>query len=190
MGRVPPPGAASAPTADRETPVLASDLLHDAIGRLPALVQRTAAGLGPDELAHRPTPRANSIAWLLWHLTRVQDHHVAEILGEDQVWAAGEWPDAFGLPADPTDTGYGHTPEQVAAVRVDGPEPLVGYHRAVTDRTIAYLSSRAEGDLDRIIDRSYDPPVSVGVRLTSVVGDSLQHVGQAAYVRGLLAAGR
>ena len=164
----------------------AHDVLHEAIGRIPPLVRRTAEGLDGDELAHRPTPHANSVAWLLWHLSRVQDAHVAEILGEDQVWVGGTWPGAFGLPADPRDTGYGHSPEQVAGVRPSGPEPIIGYHDAVSARTLAYLSSHAEGDLDRIVDRSYDPPVSVGVRLTSVVADSLQHVGQAAYLRGLI----
>jgi len=166
--------------------VQATDVLQDAIGRIRTLVRSAAKGLGPDALAFRPAPEANSIAWLLWHLTRVQDSHLAEIIGEEQVWASGRWAADLDRPADPSDTGYGHTSEEVAAVRPGRPDPLVAYHEAVAERTLAWLASAADADLERIIDRSYDPPVSVGVRVTSVVSDNLQHVGQAQYLRGIV----
>ena len=164
----------------------ATDVLQDAIGRIRTLVRSAARDLGPDALAYRPAPEANSIAWLLWHLTRVQDSHLAEIIGDDQVWASGAWAGDLDRSPDPSDTGYGHTPDEVATVRPGGPDGLVAYHEAVAARTLAWLASVSEGELERIIDRSYDPPVSVGVRVTSVVSDNLQHAGQAHYLRGIV----
>lgn len=164
-----------------------NDLLLESYGRIPPLVQAAVEGLTAEELAHRPTPDANSIGWLTWHLTRVQDHHLAELLDQEQVWTTSDWPARFGLEPDPEDHGYGHTPEQVAAVRPDGPDAVTGYHDAVWSRTRAYLSTLAPADLDDVVDERWDPPVTRGVRLVSVVDDCAQHVGQAAYVRGLLA---
>ncbi len=162
-----------------------SDVLTDAYGRIQGLVHRISDGLDPDELAHRPDSHANSIGWLLWHLTRVQDDHVSEIAGHDQLWVADGWAARFGMEPDPSNTGYGHTSEQVGALRTDA-ATLQEYHDAVHARTVAYLETIDPAELDRIIDYSWDPPVSVGVRLVSVIGDDLQHAGQAAYVRGML----
>lgn len=161
------------------------DVYLDAYGRIRDLVHRISKDLDPETLAYRPDPDANSIGWLLWHLTRVQDDHVSEIAGRDQVWVSADWPARFGLEADPSDTGYGHTSAQVAAVRPDGPSAITGYHDEVYAATEAYLQTVDGAELDRIIDYSWDPPVSVGVRLVSVVDDSYQHTGQAAYVRGM-----
>lgn len=163
-----------------------SELLQELYGRIPPLVEKAVEDLDAATLAGAPAPGANTIAWLCWHLTRVQDHHVAELLGEDQLWASGPWAERMGLAADPDDTGYGHEPEQVAAVRPDRPEVLVEYHRAVAARTEAYLRTLGPDDLDRVVDDSWDPPVTLGVRLVSVADDSLQHAGQAAYARGLV----
>lgn len=142
-------------------------------------------GLTEEQLAHRPAPDANSIAWLVWHLTRVQDSHVAPLAGTDEVWVRDGWADRFGLDLDPTDHGYGHTSEQVAKVRASA-DLLAGYLRATHEATVAYLRTVSEADLDDIVDESWDPPVTRGVRLVSVVDDDAQHVGQAAYLRGLL----
>ena len=162
------------------------EVLAEAFGRIRELVERSVVGLDAEALAYRPEADANSIGWLVWHLTRIQDDHVAEIAGRDQVWMAENWADRFGLPADSKETGYGHTSEQVAALRPEGPGLLAGYHTAAADRTLEYLETVDTPELNRIIDRSYDPPVSVGVRLVSVISDNLQHAGQALYVRGVL----
>jgi hypothetical protein len=116
----------------------------------------------------------------------VQDHHVSEILDVDQIWLGGEWAAQFGLDPDPSNTGYGHAPEEVAAVRPQRPESLLEYLEAVDARTRTMLEKLVPGDLDRIVDRRWDPPVTLGVRLVSIADDCLQHAGQAAYVRGLL----
>lgn len=161
-------------------------LLLELYGRIPPLVDEAVTGLDPSQLVASPEPGANTIGWLVWHLTRVQDHHVAEILDAPQIWSDGEWAGRFGLEPDPADTGYGHSPDDVAAVRPQGPDALVQYLDAVDRRTRAMLEELSPGDLDRIVDRRWDPPVTLGVRLISIADDCLQHAGQAAYVRGLL----
>lgn len=163
-----------------------TDVLADAYGRIRHLVHQSVEGLDGEALAFRPEANANSIAWLLWHLTRVQDDHVSEIAGREQAWVSDGWAAEFGMPTDPSNTGYGHSSEEVARVRPEGPDGLLAYHDAVSDRTKEYLATIDADELDRIIDRSYDPPVSVGVRLVSVISDNLQHAGQARYVQGIV----
>ncbi len=163
-----------------------AELLADAFGRIPEIVHRVVTGLTPEQLAYRVDPEANSIAWLVWHLTRIQDDHVADVAQVEQVWTAQGWADRFGLPFDPRDTGYGHRSSDIAAVQVASGDLLAGYHDAVHQQTIGYVERLADADLDRIVDRSWDPPVTLGVRLVSVIADDLQHAGQAAFVRGVL----
>jgi hypothetical protein len=165
-----------------------SALLMELYERIPPLARHAVSGVDPDRLVEAPTPGANTIAWLVWHLARVQDHHVAEVLGTAQIWSEGEWAHRFGLDPDPSNTGYGHAAEDVAAVRPDGPDALLEYLDAVDRRTRTVLKRLTPEDLDRIVDRRWDPPVTLGVRLVSVADDCLQHAGQAAYVRGLIGA--
>jgi uncharacterized damage-inducible protein DinB len=166
--------------------VRANEVLLDLFGRLPRLVRSVVRDLSPDQLAYAPREGANTVAWLVWHLTRIQDDHVADVQGSEQVWADGDWASRFGLPQGTLDTGYGYTPEQVATVRPESWGTLVEYYDAVHARTIAYLEQLTDDDLDRVVDDSWDPPVTLGVRLVSVADDDAQHVGQAAYLRGLL----
>ena len=163
-----------------------AEILTDAFGRIRELVEMSTRDLSPDDLAYRPDPDANSIAWLTWHLTRVQDDHVSELAGRPQAWVADGWADRFELPFDVSATGYGHSSEEVAAVRPASPDLIVGYHEATWANTISYLEGMDSAELDRVIDRSWDPPVTVGVRLVSVISDNIQHAGQARYVRGML----
>ncbi len=164
----------------------AIDVLLDAFGRLPESVTAAVDGLDAERLRQAPGPGANPIGWLVWHLTRVQDSHVAELAGQPQVWESDEVARRFGLPPDPANSGYGHGPAEVAAVRPESAQALLDYYAAVHARTIDLVRGLAPDDLDRIVDTSWDPPVTLGVRLVSVLDDDTQHVGQAAYVRGLL----
>jgi uncharacterized damage-inducible protein DinB len=161
-------------------------LLVELYGRIPPLAVAAVTGAEPAHLLQRITPDANPIAWLVWHTARVQDHHVAEILDTDQIWVEGDWAARFGLAPDPQNMGYGHSSEDVAAVQPDQPELLLEYLDAVNRRTRAFLETLTPPDLDRIVDRRWDPPVTLGVRLVSIADDGLQHLGQAAYARGLL----
>ena len=164
----------------------ANDIVNDAFGRLPGLVTAAVENLTPEQLRQAPAPGANTVGWLVWHLTRVQDSHVAELLETDQVYLQGDWAPRFGLKPDPSDIGYGHTAEQVAAVAPESSAALTAYYTAVHERTSSYLEGLKAADYDRVVDENWDPPVTVGVRLVSVLSDDLQHAGQAAYVRGLL----
>jgi hypothetical protein len=164
----------------------AKDILIDAFSRIQEEVHATVEGLGPDDLHARPAPDANSVAWLIWHLTRVQDDHVAGVSGLDQVWTAQGWEKRFGLDLPRRDTGYGHSAVKVAKVRVDSGELLTGYYDAVHEQTLGYLRTLAAKDFEQVVDEHWDPPVTLAVRLISVLSDDLQHVGQAAYLRGLL----
>jgi uncharacterized damage-inducible protein DinB len=161
------------------------DVLEDAFERVRDSVHPAVNGLSPEELSFRPEAESNSIGWLVWHLTRIQDDHVAAVAGTEQIWTAKGWVDRFALPLDASDTGYGHDPQQVAVVTVDALS-LLGYFEDVHSHTQAFVRSLSEDDLTRIVDRRWDPPVTMGVRLVSVIEDDLQHVGQAAYVRGIL----
>ncbi|TDD98280.1 mycothiol transferase [Jiangella asiatica] len=162
----------------------ASEVLVDGFGRVRESVHAVVDGLTPEQLAFRVDDGANSIAWLVWHLTRVQDDHVAEVAGREQVWTAEKWVDRFGLPFPPRATGFGQRSADVAAVTVSDPALLTGYHDAVHEATVAYVRQLGDDDLDAIVDERWDPPVTLGVRLVSVINDDAQHVGQAAFVRG------
>lgn len=161
-------------------------VLVDAYGRIRQLVHTAADGLDRPRLTYRPEPGANSIAWLVWHLTRIQDDHVSEIAGQDQVWDTSSWPKELGMAPDPTKLGQGDGPADVAAVSPPDSIALLGYHDEVMDRSLEYLAGVDAVELARIIDDSYTPPVSVGVRLVSVLSDNIQHAGQARYLRGII----
>ena len=163
-----------------------ADVLIDAFGRVVENALAVVDGLSEDDLAARPGPKANSIAWLVWHAARVQDAQVADVAGLEEVWTAQQFVDTFDLPIGRHDTGYGHSSDDVAKVRASA-DLLTSYFKAVHDQTIQYLRKVDDEDLDRVVDERWDPPVTLGVRLVSVVDDDAQHVGQAAYVRGLLA---
>lgn len=162
------------------------ELLTELYGRIPSHVRAAVGGLDAEALSEVPAPGTNPVGWLVWHLTRVQDHHVSELLDEEQLWVTGDWAPRFGLEPDPRNTGYGHTPDDVATIRPDRPEVLVDYHAAVAERTNGLLARLTPADLDRVVDERWDPPVTLGVRLVSIADDDIQHAGQAAYVRGLL----
>jgi uncharacterized damage-inducible protein DinB len=164
--------------------VNALGVLRDLFGRVETNVHGAVDGLDDAALAHRVGGDANSIAWLVWHLTRVQDDHVCEVADLEQEWVAGGWADRFGLPFDHSATGYGHTSADVAAVQASAAD-LLGYFDAVHARTAAFLGSLTETDLDRVVDDRWDPPVTLGVRLVSVLDDDLEHAGQAALLRGI-----
>lgn len=162
-----------------------SDILIDGFGRVRENVHAVVEGLTAEQLTFRPEGKGNSIAWLVWHLSRVQDDHVSDVAGTKQAWSDEGWSGRFGLPFDEADTGYGHSAEEVARVAVPA-ELLAGYHDAVLERTLGYVARLRDDDLDRIVDERWDPPVTLAVRLVSVLDDDAQHVGQAAFVRGLL----
>ena len=161
-----------------------AELLTDAFGRVRETVHEAVEGLSAGQLTARLDEDANSIAWLCWHLARVQDDHVADAFGVEQVWP--EWAARFGLPFGPGASGYGHSSRQVAQVLVPAGDLLTGYHDAVHAQTIGLVAGVTDADLSRIVDERWNPPVTLGVRLVSVADDCAQHIGQAAFIRGVL----
>jgi len=165
-----------------------ADLITDAFARIRETVTDTLYGLTPEQLTYRVDVDANPIAWLIWHLTRVQDDHVAAAFGIPQVWSEGGWAARFGLPPSSMETGYGHNRVQVAAISeaVAASGLLADYHEAVYVQTVKLVSGVTDADLDHVVDTSWRPPVTLGVRLISVISDDSQHVGQASFVRGIV----
>lgn len=164
-------------------------VLVDGFGRVGALVHGVLDGIDEETLTARLGPEANTVAWLVWHLARVEDAQVADLAGSEQVWTTQGFAERFGLPFAPGATGYGQSPDEVAQVRT-GAALLGEYLDAVRGVTDAYLARLQDGDLARVVDERWDPPVTVGVRLVSILGDVLEHAGQAAFVRGVVVSGR
>lgn len=165
---------------------MSANILSDGYDRVKEVVHDTVDGLTEEELTFRVGPRANTIAWLIWHLTRVQDDHIAHVAGLEQVWTSGGWFERFGLPFDKRAHGYGQSSDEVAQVTGIPAEQLIGYHDAVHAQTIGFIAGLSDEDLERIVDTRWDPPVTLAARLVSVIADDLQHAGQAAYVKGLI----
>ncbi|MFI6166080.1 DinB family protein [Nocardia sp. NPDC051052] len=163
----------------------ARDLLIEAYDRLPALVTGTLQDLSPEQLRWAPVDGANTIGWLVWHLTRVLDH-LSESFGEEQLWASGDFAETFGLAPDPANSGFGHDAAEIAEVRPQDTGALLDYFTATHRRAMAWIDPLTAADLDRIVDERWDPAVSLGSRLVSILNDDMQHIGQAAYLRGLL----
>jgi uncharacterized damage-inducible protein DinB len=165
-----------------------NELLTDLFDRLAEHIYEAVEGLDARVLSTSPAPGTNPIGWLIWHLTRVQDHHIAEILEQEQVWVSGDWGPRFGVASDPHNTGYGHDDKDVRAIRAESADVLTEYYAAVAARTSTLLNELTAKDLNRVVDRRWNPPVTLGVRLISIADDDIQHAGQALYVRGLLTA--
>lgn len=161
-----------------------NELLLDAFGRIRETVAAALEGVDDASLVRRPAGNGNSIAWLIWHLGRIEDAQIAAAAGLDQVWMSQEFVGRFGLPLPERDTGYGHSTENVDAVQAP-PELLLEYYDAVHRQTREFVGTLGDEDFDRIVDTRWDPPVTLGIRLVSIIADCLQHVGQAAYAKGL-----
>jgi hypothetical protein len=165
------------------------ELILDGYDRLPDLVKEVLAGFRMGELDWQPHRNCNSLGWTVWHLTRVQDSQIADLMAAEQLWIKDGWHKKFKRPADPDDTGYGHTPEQVRAFKSPSVTIQLGYLRAVIERTKQYLASLTPADLDRELDEPWQKPLpTVGVRIVSILADCHQHAGEASYIRGLLKA--
>lgn len=173
--------------ADTETDTdsAARELLRDAFTRLIEHVGDVTEGLTEEVADYRPTPNANSITWLIWHSARVQDIQLADVAGVEQVWTRDGWDDRFGLDLPANDMGgYGHGPDEVAKVRAPV-DMLLGYYHAVHLLTMEYVATVTADELARIVDTNFDPPVTASARLVSIIDDCAQHLGQAAYLRGI-----
>jgi len=161
---------------------LTTAVLTDSFDRIRDLAADLTSGLTSEASTYRLDTGANPIGWLLWHLTRIQDDHIADLAGREQIWPT--WRERFALPFDDFATGHGQSSADVAAVGVEA-RLLAGYHAEVDAMTRHYLTELTAEELVRVVDTRWDPPVTVSVRLVSVISDCLQHLGQAALVKGV-----
>jgi hypothetical protein len=167
------------------------ELIVDGYDRLPDEVKGVLAGLSAADLDWQPHRDANSLGWTVWHLTRVQDGQIADLMGQESLWTRDGWHRKFKRPPDPEDSGYGHTPEQVRAFRSPSARVQLDYLQATTERTRQYLAGVTPAELDRALDEPWQkPPPTVGVRIVSILADCHHHAGEASYLRGLLKARR
>ena len=173
------------PTARGRTEMTHSELLIEEFERIRDAAYPAVNGLSFEELAYRPDSQSNSISWLMWHLTRVQDQAVSALSGSAQIWTANGWFERFALALDPSDTGYGHDPATVGAV-TSAAAPLLDYFEDVHQRSVGWVRTLNDAALSSVLDETSVPPMTVEGRLIGVIVDDLQHVGQAAYVRGLV----
>lgn len=164
----------------------AKSLLLDGFGRVLEGVPAVVDGLSNDELLWRPDRDANSVAWLLWHLARQADLQIAGLAQTDPVWKEGGWLERFALPYDPESIGYGMSSAQVGEFTITDPGLFAGYQSAVHDRTLSLIDALTGDDYDTVIDDRWDPPVTIAVRIVSVLDDAIKHLGQAEYVKGLI----
>ncbi|MDY6996832.1 MAG: mycothiol transferase [Actinomycetota bacterium] len=162
----------------------AREILRDSFTRLIEHVDDLTEGLTDEVAYYRPTPQANTIAWLIWHSARMQDAQLCALAGTEQVWLREGWVDRFDLDLPRDAHGYGHTAEEVAKVRAPA-DLLAGYYHAVHKESLEYVASVSADELGGIIDRNWNPPVTASARLVSIVDDAAQHLGQAAYIRGI-----
>jgi hypothetical protein len=162
----------------------AQELLRDAFTRLIEHVDELTEGLTDEVSNYRPASNANSIAWLIWHSARVQDIQLAHVAGIEQVWIRDGWVDRFNLDLPRNDTGYGHGPDEVAKVRAPA-DLLSGYYHGVHELSLQYVAGVTADELCRVVDTNWDPPVTASARIVSIIDDCAQHLGQAAYLRGI-----
>lgn len=164
----------------------ATDILVDAFDRVHQELPDLLEDLDAAALLWRPDPDANSIGWLAWHLTRVQDDHLAGVGEVEQAWTSKGFAEHFDLPYDRADIGYGQSRQDVDAFTLESATLLLEYHEAVHELTERVLTQLGPQDYARIVDRNWDPPVTAAARVVSVVNDTTQHLGQIAYLRGLV----
>ena len=158
-------------------------LLQNIFERASQYLEGALDGLTQEDLNRLPNPDCNSIGWLTWHLTRVQDSAVSGFMGKEQIWITDRWCSKFNRDPDPKDVGFGHSSEDVANFQSPDTKTLLDYHYAVQRQTKEYISKLSTTELGRETNNPRNP--TIGLRLAAIINDNLQHTGQVAYLRGL-----
>ncbi|MFC1994682.1 DinB family protein [Chloroflexota bacterium] len=141
-------------------------------------------GLTQEEAAWSPRAECNSIAFISWHIARVEDFFVNRALQrKDELYESEGWQEKLGTP--PKEVGYQYTVGQLCAWPVPQLEVLRAYADSVREKTLAFLKHLAPARLSEVPrpDRS---PDSIGVTLGRISTEIALHVGQIAYLRGML----
>ena len=146
-------------------------------------IKQATDDLTDEQLYYQPTAETNSIAWLVWHLSRWRDAVSATISGEAQIWVSAGWAQRCGIPDERT--GLGDTPAQVTAFRVER-AVLFGYVEAAHQCTVGRVAALTPTQLEQSITSYTGEKRPAWRALAGVCGDSAQHTGQIAYLRGLM----
>jgi len=161
-------------------------LVLDALGRVRHMVREAISDLTAEEMLAPPKP---PIAWLTWHIARVQDANFSGLLDRPQLWITDRWHERFHMAPNPRDYGSGHrhTAEQVEAFTVTDKTLLLDYLDAVFAQTKDYLSTVTNEDLNRVLNEpQYSPLPTLSVRFASVINCNTRHAGQIEDLRGLV----
>lgn len=162
-----------------------NEILVDAAHRPVESAKQLLDGISLSLVNKMPDDKHSSIAWLIWHSGRQMDAQLSELSGLPQIWVQDGWADRFALDRPKNDMGFGDGPADVAKVTVCDADLLSGYLTATVDTLCTYIQTLSETDLDDVIAHLPDP-IRRGVRIVSIIDDAVAHVGQAAYLRGLL----
>jgi len=161
----------------------AKELILMSLEQSQGYLNKALDGLTQEEAAWRPNAECNSIAFILWHMTRVEDFFVNRVIQrENELYEAEGWREKLGTP--PKETGYQYAAEQLQTWPVPQLEVLRGYASSVIEKTLAFLKSVPPQKLSEVPhpDRS---PDSIGATLGHISTEIALHVGQIAYLRGV-----
>lgn len=163
-------------------------LVSDSFKRQAEELEKVVDGLTEDDLNQQPAPDCNSVGWLAWHVLRSVDRNMSELIGEEQLWIKDGWHTKWGRAADPAETGFGHTTEQVCAFRSPEGKWVLEYQKALMERVENYVNKRlTTGDLERrYLSATFKKINQVESVIVGQFWHGMHHVGQAGYVRGLL----
>ncbi len=141
-------------------------------------------GLTEEERRYQPTPQSNHIDFIVWHMARVEDSIVNRRLRHDRhIWERDGRHKRLGLPRE--GIGEGLSTEQAAALPPFSLAKLLKYYSSVRRETLLFINSLTNDDLDRISDPER-PYWTFAAILGHLIVEEAQHVGQIAYIRGIL----
>jgi hypothetical protein len=164
-----------------------NEMLAGAYGGILRTLQYTLEGLTQEDMNWQPKPDCNSIGWLAWHPIRFQDIQISDFTGQEQLWIKDKWYEKWGRKPDPRETGGAMKPEDLAKFKSPDAKTVLAYVTAVSERTQQYFKTLKKEDLDKVMEKvPFKPPPTVGMMLSIILSDGLQHAGQASYVRGML----
>ena len=163
----------------------APELYLEAIRRSDGDLKRSLEDLSTEELRHQPAGAgSNPIGWLVWHLTRTRDNIVSSIAGEKSIWEREGWGARFSMEGELPR----FTPEDVNTFDPKDFATLVGYFDSVAEQTAKVIGGLTDADMTREVASTVPgrPPQPVLGRLAVILNDNVQHIGQVAYLRGLI----
>ena len=141
-------------------------------------------GLTEPELCWQVGLESNTIIWLVWHMARVEDNWINGVVGgNDTVWSSGGRSVKTGIDAE--DNGYGDTPDDVRALPAVAVADLMDYFEAVRSSGLSVIDGLDDDDLGKEFVRR-GRSVNLEWILGHVVVEESQHLGQIAYVRGMI----